>query len=300
MHTMCNVGSCSRTEQDRIEWNRIEYFHWRSIQMENNHLTQRSDQFRALHLGGCGPSLKEQSPEQWVPPDPCSSQAERQRRLTGTDLAAGSARCSEPGHPWQTGGTPPVTAAGEGLVPPKPCVVVEYNESGGCVCNSRYSLLFSSGIPLRIVPLKKRFVQTATMYINQKNTEYRCLWVVPSKDNSSKEKIFFRYLTFYLWSTPCPWSRQTLVNTVITARPLNQRCTPHPSKRTAWTPLASPPNCRRWRAPAFRNDSDHTHTFFEEILQNTAGFLAFHVVIFRTLLYISVRSQPFPCHVSYL
>lgn len=44
-----------------------------------------------------------------------------------------------------------------------------------------------------------------------------------------------------------------------------------------------------------------THTgVFKEILQNTAGFLAFPVVVSPTFLYISVWSQPFPCNVWYL
>lgn len=146
----------------------------------------------------------------------------------------------------------------------------KYSESGGHICNPLYSLLFSSGIPLKIVPLKRRFVQTATTYINQRNTGYRCLWVAPSKDNSSKEKIFFHYLTSYLWSTRCQWSQQTLVNTVIIARLLNQRYTHRLLKRTAWIPLGSPPNCLQWRAPAFRNDADYTHGF-KEMLQNIAG-----------------------------
>lgn len=58
--------------------------------MENSHLVQRSDQFRALHLGGCGPSLKEQSPEQWVPP--------ASLQQPGREAAGGS-----PAQIWQRG-----------------------------------------------------------------------------------------------------------------------------------------------------------------------------------------------------
>ena len=183
---------------------------------------------------------------------------------SGQLTSKGFARFPELGHWWRARGTPPLTAKGDGLVASKVYVVVEYTKSGGRMCNSHYSLLFSSGIPPRIVPLKRRFVQMATMCINQKNMEYWCLWVVPSKDNSSKEKIFFHCLTSYLWSTPCPWSQRTLANTVITARRSNQRSTPRLSKRTAWTPLASPPNCHQWRAPAFRNDSDHADVFLKK------------------------------------
>lgn len=147
----------------------------------------------------------------------------------------------------------------------------ECSESGRHVCNWFYSLLFSSAIPLRTVPLKRRFVQTATTCINQRNTGYRCLWAVPNKDSNSKEKIFSRCLTSYPWSTLCQWRWQTLVNMVITARLLSQRSTHRLSKRTAWIPLGSLPNCLQWRAPAFRNDSDCTRGF-KEIPQNVAGF----------------------------
>lgn len=184
----------------------------------------------------------------------CSSQAERQRAARQHGSGSGLRKMHQTG-------APPLPAEGERLDASQVYVVVEYSESGGCVCNSCYSLLFSSGIPLRIVPLKRRFVRTATMYINQKNMEYRCLWAVPSKDNSSKEKISCHSLTSYLWSTLFLWSPQTLVNTVITLTP---RCTPRLSKRTAWTPLASPPNCHQWRAPAFRSDSEHTHMFLKK------------------------------------
>lgn len=108
----------------------------------------------------------------------CVPAAARQRgsgQPASMDLAAGSARGTELGPPRQARGTPPLPAEGKGPVAPEVYIVVEYGESGGRICNSRSSLLFSSGIPLRIVPLKRRFAQMATMSIDQKNTEYPCL-----------------------------------------------------------------------------------------------------------------------------
>lgn len=168
-----------------------------------------------------------------------------------------------------------------------------YNQPGGYISNSHYSLLFSSGIPLKTVPLRRRFAQTATTCINPKNMEYQCLWAVPNKDSSSRGKISFPCLTSCPWSTPCLWSQQTLVNTVITARPLSQRCSPHPWRRTAWTPLALPLNCPQWRAPASRSDCAPTH-FYRNIAECCRVFIFLYSDIWEVFLCIWVWSQPHP------